>query len=625
MSSNLAAMFEKEEIVSYDLLGKPLSWKSDDAWVLEDRRKKRSENVKFIMSSIFRVGVKDYARNVSQAKEIFLCVLRCQHKGESLRVTTLRNHYKLLKKIADYCTDNDVAIIDFMSSPHHLIDYAQNNIRLLEYLPGILDKMYEEGYLDLPYELLQTLRVIASGFEKVQTLAIPPRILSIRTFQFDEVLDFFLRNCRKLARFSSRVRENKNYARSIHTQSLQVGSKNATLPTFAEAIREHGLEEVQIRYSFTGITQFSLFLTVVQFAAKSLIQIFSGMRDSEAKELKYGCMMKASIAGLQVDLITGLASKVTDLDKPGVWVTSKLGVKAIKVARILSRMIYRDAGERTSSEAYLFVSSSYSPFCSRKTGGSFPRLSTRLTCQKISSTFGSIAIEPKDYHDLKNLLPLGELDNHPDLIVGESWVFKSHQFRRSFGIYATASGIANFPSLKSQFNHFKVVTSMAYGESGSAKVEFGGDSNHIKLKYDEESLLMDANLYVNEVLFSSESLHGPKGKHIESVVRPSLNKSIAVAFEDTVKAMKKGRLAYTATILGGCTTTKPCQEKAHGLVLACHGCSEGVIKHSKLIPVIDKQRYLVRSLPEESVEYRTELAQLHELEKFLLKSNVGSK
>lgn len=52
--------------------------------------------------------------------------------------------------------------------------------------------------------------------------------------------------------------------------------------------------------------------------------------------------------------------------------------------------------------------------------------------------------------------------------------------------------------------------------------------------------------------------------------------------------------------------------------MVCTECSQGVIKKSKLIPVIDAQEELVLSLPADSVEFRTEKGQLEDLQKFLV-------
>ncbi|MHC8304880.1 hypothetical protein [Pseudomonas sp. PB3P13] len=501
-----------------------------------------------------------------------------------------------------------------------LFSYARGGKKSVsQALSGLLLRLQEAQRLNLPYELVGTLRVIVSNFENTQTLAIPPRILSIITFQFEELLDIFVRHCRDISRFSRRVGASHIYGRSRERQEILVGSRAAIEPNFYEAVRECGLEELQKKFGFDQVPNFSLFLTLVQYAAKSLIHLFTAARHSEILELRHGCLGKMRVRGMEIPTVTGAPAKKDNVF-PVVWVTSDLGVKAAKVARILSKMIYRAQGVKTSEASFLFISVTYSPFSNKRPKGKFPQLSGRLD-SGLGRHLNPVEFKQSDYDDLRYLLPLGEVDNHPGLIVGEPWKLSSHQFRRSFGIYATASGLARFPALKSQYHHFKVTTSIAYGEGGGAKVEFGGDGggDHIRLKYDEESLAMDACLYVQEVLFSSEKLYGPKGRYIEKVVKPTLGENIRLIYKETAASVKKGTMAYAQTILGGCMTTEPCMKKAHGSVVVCTDCAKGVIKKSKLISVIDEQRELVLTLSPDSVEFRTEQQQLEELESFLAK------
>ena len=49
-------------------------------------------------------------------------------------------------------------------------------------------------------------------------------------------------------------------------------------------------------------------------------------------------------------------------------------------------------------------------------------------------------------------------------------------------------------------------------------------------------------------------------------------------------------------------------------IVACGGCDSSIIKKSKLDNVIEKQKQFIKLLDKESVEYRTEVADLLELE-----------
>lgn len=616
MLTNNLPSHETYEIVSYDSVGVPLSRKDDDVWDMEHLRKRLSEHSKFYMARIFCKDT-NYGLNTSYGKNIFQVIVNGQYKGNSLSIGTLRTYYKLLKDIGLFCHEHLATFEEFLGSPALLVAYAKwAKQTVSQPLIGLLLRLQEEQILHIPYEIIGTLRSLISSFEKTQTLAIPPRILSIKTYQFEEIIDLFIKYCRKIGRFAVCINASPIYGRSKNRQEFLLDAGSPTALDFNEAVRFHGLQELQDKFGFTQIQNFSLFLTLVQFAAKSLIHLFTAARHSEVLELKYGCLGKILVRGMEIPTINGAPVKKKNI-APVAWVTSNLGVKAIKAARILSKIIYTAQNVKPRKDACLFISVSYSPFTSKRPKGEFPQLSGRLD-SPLDRYFDSVIFLESDYEDLRHLLPLGEVDNHPDLVVGQPWKLASHQFRRSFGVYGTASGLASYPSLKKQFHHFKITTSIAYGEGGSGKVVFGGDESHIQVKYDDESLLMDACLYVNDVLFSSEKLYGPKGRYIEKSVKPTLGNNIRLIYSDTVAAVRKGTMAYADTILGGCTTTELCLHQAHGALVVCTGCPKGVIKKSKLISVIDSQRELVSTLDSSTVEFRTEKEQLKELELFLI-------
>lgn len=616
---------KSSEIVSYDNAGRPLSSKEDDVWDMEHLRIRLGERSKFYMAKIFPEN-QYYMKNTRYGKDIFQVIASGKYKGQPLSIGTLRTYYKLMKDIGNYCFRRVASFEAFICSPILLVGYAKYaKPTVSQGLSGLLLRLQEAQILHLPYELIGTLRSIVSSFEKTQTLAIPPRILSIKTFQFEEMLDLFIKHCRGIGRFSREVSASAIYGRSKERQAILVGGRAAIAPDFNDAVQLHGLTELQDRFGFDQIPNVSLFLTLVQFSAKSLIHLFTAARHTEVLELRYGCLGELFQHNMKIPTINGAPVKKRNV--PSVaWVTSDLGMKAVKVARILSRIIYRTEAVKADKEACLFVSVAYSPFTNKRPKGKFPQLSGRLDSH-LDCHFEPVIFTESDYDDLRHLLPLGEVDNHPDLIVGEPWKLASHQFRRSFGIYATASGLASYPSLKSQFHHFKITTSIAYGEGGVGKIEFGGDGSHIKVKYDEEVLHMDACLFVNDVLFSSEKLYGPMGRYIEKVRKPTLSDNVSLIYKETVAAVRNGTMAYADTILGGCTTTDSCMEIAHGSVVVCTDCSKGVIKKSKLISVIKSQKEMVSLLPANTVEFRTEERQLKELEKFLVKieqSEVGN-
>jgi len=113
-------------------------------------------------------------------------------------------------------------------------------------------------------------------------------------------------------------------------------------------------------------------------------------------------------------------------------------------------------------------------------------------------------------------------------------------------------------------------------------------------------------------------LFGAHGKFVENNLKIKSPKLLLDNERDELtKRFKRGEIAYKETPLGACVTTSPCNKRAFRIITACVNCEKSVIKPSKLISTIARQSTLVQELKDlnyDSVEYRTELAELNALE-----------
>ena len=83
----------------------------------------------------------------------------------------------------------------------------------------------------------------------------------------------------------------------------------------------------------------------------------------------------------------------------------------------------------------------------------------------------------------------------------------------------------------------------------------------------------------------------------------------------TTKKFKNGEISYKATALGGYVSIEACNYALSRSIVACPRCDSGIIKKSKLDNVIDEQKEFIKLLDKDSIEYRTEVRDLEELEK----------
>jgi len=117
-------------------------------------------------------------------------------------------------------------------------------------------------------------------------------------------------------------------------------------------------------------------------------------------------------------------------------------------------------------------------------------------------------------------------------------------------------------------------------------------------------------------LLSEELLRGGHGNWVEHTLKNNEKTVIIETREETIKRFKKGEIAYKETLLGGCTKLGACDQAAlNWLDTNCltKGCKNMVCNISKLDKVILAQENLVNSLDKDTLEYRSEKADLDAL------------
>ncbi|MNJ58391.1 hypothetical protein D3C77_540220 [compost metagenome] len=80
---------------------------------------------------------------------------------------------------------------------------------------------------------------------------------------------------------------------------------------------------------------------------------------------------------------------------------------------------------------------------------------------------------------------------------------------------------------------------------------------------------------------------------------------------------KKGLISYQRTPLGGCASSKPCNERAHGNFLNCFGCASSVLKASNVKSVIEHAHIDLMNLDPKSFEFRMEQRNIQDYEVIL--------
>lgn len=466
--------------------------------------------------------------------------------------------------------------------------------------------------------------------EGFQHPVIPSRILFERLTNLQEVTHDYLEHEAAIVRINNL---------SLLCHSYLVGSDwgyevpdtiQKSNTHFQRTAIEFGLTGLIEKYNINSAASLSSFLGLVQYCASMQVICYSGMRRSEAQSLKYNCLKIKKRPYGRIRHLIGISTKLTRHRFVTSWITCKHVVPAIKAAqsvcRLAARALYLDESELDSLP--LFISRTYLNFSSLNSRAEHSIVGdykvSKLDSILFDSNLPPIMIEQADFDELKEIAPFQDWDGAEKFGVGQKWPFTLHQLRRSLAVYAAKSGLVRHSSLRRQLKHLSIEMSLYYAR-GSSRVRsvFNPSSDHIMHEFSKDKLAeLDSIMYIRDILMHHEEV---RGGHAKILQQEGYGSSITLALSGKQKTrdeFKNGRKAWRPTLTGGCTSVTGCEMVAHPTVTRCivgKGCPEAAILPAKIKSVMSRQQKLISILDVTSVEYRSEVAQLSDLQRIYVK------
>ena len=357
-------------------------------------------------------------------------------------------------------------------------------------------------------------------------------------------------------------------------------------------------------------------LTRIQILCKTLIHVFSGMRDDEACFLPYNCTERRVIDGEQYCLIHGLTTKGGV--KPTFWASCQLGMWAIEIAQELSALVYISRGENIreimnsrDSDYPLFVGAS-EYFISKRLKKTHKRKywvgGLDLCNHRDIFKRYDIAIQDKDISELEFIDAHRAWRSETEFKVGSDWLIKTHQFRRSLGVYGHNSGLIYLSSMRQQFQQCGNTMAEYYCSGSSHAIELLKiDSTHMCRTYQATVSEAEALGFIKNILLSKEKIIGP---YVTWVDRNFHEIGTAISLEKRefiMNKFKNGEMSYRETYLGGCSKLGPCDKSAMRSLFSCiKNCSSASVKLTKLDRAIALHKIFLDKLDPTSIEWKAE-------------------
>lgn len=610
-------------IVSRDSQGNPLSLFEHNEWHFSQYAYASTDNPNVSFSGLIKPALHN-AENVELCKKLFIIrMFSPQSKsGKEIRLSTMQTNMNVFSSICRFADHADLRLKDLLESSTNLksfIDLAPKTvIKQLKTIFSTLNKVNPEelGFMIGGSTIsITNSKAKESSSTSNQTPVIPSRILWLKHNQYKDVLNDFQKNEHNLVSFITQANENPFYARGP-SFSEDTKKKHKLIPErtrnnfkhsaklFIESIKDHDLEHLAHKYKWKHVVNVAGFISLTQHCSRSLIHMFTLMRDQEALSLTTDCVEPVRGWNNEAVYVLGISTKLNSSPVVEKWITTDAVLQPINVLTSINKVIAPYVRNPILRDR-LMVGVAALPIsnCGEAT-------QTQITRKWLEHKLPPIYLTEDDIVELEMIDPVRNWRADSRFKKGKPWRLTSHQFRRSIAVFAGQTGLITLPSLKRLLHHLTKVMSIYYMKGCSASnymLKILNPKLADEMKAAKQAA--DAAVYVRDVLRATERLHGFHGQRImqtrESVWRYE-------TAEEIIHKVKRGLLAYQQTPLGGCTSTGPCDKRAHANFTTCIGCKDATIIPSRLIETIELIEWDIAELTPGTIEYKAEVRNLED-------------
>lgn len=533
---------------------------------------------------------------IAEIKRLDFCNI-WKRTDTTLAVSTHKLLHLAACRIASYAYDNMTSIrvllsdgVAFDRMAATLAPANARHIRQLLFSLALVDPV-ELGFALVDLSSRNLLNQIANSLAYEQTAPLPTRLYSILLFCIASQLSETERHIDRLLAMAKEISSHPFIGRSLATQrgrwKERIGvpfDPDNRKPDFEDLARKHDLVEYLRSYNVSAAKQVSSRLSAIQTLCKLAIHAYSGMRDSEAEMLPFGCLVTERHLGQAHHIICGKTYKFNGgLGRRAKWVAGEDAARGVRLAQKISKLALDIGGfdcpdETIADDRYpLFTSIAYLKLGAKSLDDDTNIIRRAVDLhlknrKKWVESFGLI-ITPHDIQELKNMDPLRDWESG-FYTPGDFWPLTTHQLRRSLALYASRSGLVGLPSLRRQLQHITQEMSLYYAKGSHFAKNFIGDTNdsgqrHFAIEVQETAAESEMLSFLVNVIESDEHLHGGQGAFWQ---RQKERRNINISKfdrEKTLKDFREGRHSYQVTPLGGCGKIVECTERAMGSFVGC--------------------------------------------------------
>ncbi len=619
LSSGLIQV-EPEFVISRNYNGSMLSKYKDDIWDLSSYSESSNKRLNFT-----NIKMEEHRKEIKRL--IFIIIVFSNGKnGTTKAPSTLYGYLNdFFIPLSEYAMKNNISITELFERQSHMDSYVNHekvNLTMFMATLKLLKKLGNKNtgieYIHNKEFHMKITSLIAAQMKNYkQTAPIPVSIFISAANQRWEHVERIGENLPALIEFMNDCLENKHYARK---KSNEYGGnrwkKYDGYIEWSEAVEAHGLFGLFSYYGINNRNYLYGFLSHFQGTCRHLICTYTGMRYDEIKVLRIECFNDRKNDA--PPRISGIEKKINGVPTKLTWVTVPEIKRIIEILKQINYVIMKYCAP-TLKDVPLFLKMS---FFTRNELGEIKVFKDAMAMGKDPSAelplaADSIIITKKHIkEELGAIEPNRRREEEEKYMVGKTWHFTYHQYRRSLAVYALGSGLVSVKALQRQFGHLLHTMTQYYGNGSFAAKSLTGINHSVHLNSYMKHIKgeIDFLSYFKNVLFNIGTLYGAFGRFKEKH-ESQIEDCILEDRRETIKKFKNGSMYYRETAVGGCVSIEPCDSLLFRSYTACFGCEKGYQIESKVRDAIEEQKNFLDKLDPNSIEYRTEKVELYELEK----------
>ncbi|MGY8832341.1 MAG: integrase [Pseudomonadales bacterium] len=591
---------------------------------------------RILFDRVFDESGQEQQALIEEAKHLLYCLIYFAGGGRlgKMSVSTLNQYWMVLRLAMQFCNEQKqkpivgmLSLQQLFTVPVYLAAFIGHSSCEKKVLAGILQGLARVGEVRLGYISLNPDSFDRKQPDYKQYPVIPTRIYLNLINLTGDLLDQLYAGVGRFEFFIACFAD-EHYGISHHIQrSSRLGGRANWRPEMRQAIKDHGLTSVFAgEFECSHKRNLQRVLIKMQHVVKTVIHLYTGMRDQEVMRMPYQCLSDRVVRPVVVDdqgierdkqqsvNVLSTTTKFTGFKKVGAWFAPGEVVKAVEVAQAICRGLAKLYKIELDACCPLFLNPSivgYSRSSAEVGVTSFPGRVTEGTA------LHGLSIQAEDLLELAQSDPSRDFYNEPAFAVGQPWPLTSHQFRRSLAFYGRSSGFLSLPTVRTQFKQMTIQMARYYangfdnlrtifGYYDEKEKDFVLPNNHFAFDFQMAMPMSVANQLIADLMFKEEPLFGGTGSYMERQKKRLKAGDIKIEDirTDTELRVKNGEISYRPTLLGGCTKVGRCDSFMLGDYTECLSCEGAVIKPSMLNSAIEDAINELSNYAEDSVEYQ---------------------